>query len=129
MMLLYQIVDDLDAGRKSVAENWSPAMTAEGRHVKLARDIEARLRRFWKTFAPFGPPPFRAPYGSEAPFDHALVEAARAEVGFKGRGDLKGSLKRILESDDAFSLFPVEAHSELQRIRHLLVQVVEEGLE
>jgi hypothetical protein len=128
-MLLWQIVDNLDSERSSVADRWSPPMTAAGRHIMIAREIEARLRALWATFSPSAPPPFRAPYPDENLADHALSEAvARSDAKYNRRNRLKFSLKQIVESEDAFALFPVEAHDELRRLRNLLAQVVEESL-
>ena len=129
MGLLWQIVDDLDAHQVKVAEAWSPPMTAEGRHVQVAREIEARLRALWEAFVSSAPPPFRRPYAAEDPLEHAQSEAAaRSEATFNRRRKLKASLRRIVESDDAFDLFPLEAHDELRQLQHLLAQIVEEQL-
>ena len=105
MMLLCMIVDSLPAGRGSVVNNWSPPMTASGRHVKVAHELERTLRGVWKELDSDPRPGYRPP-----------------------RSRFQAALRRIMESDDALELFPEGAREQLLRARVLLERVVEEGL-
>src|SRR5450755_1261669 len=80
--LLGMIVDGLDTERRNLAEGWSPPMTADGRHMEIARDIEKWLHAVWQTRELDTRPGYRPP-----------------------RSQYQATLKRILESDDAFGLF------------------------
>ena len=106
VMLLHLIVADLGARKpRSVADNWSPRMTAEGRHVTVARELERTLRAAWRTLETNDRAGYRPP-----------LSQFRASLGW------------LRESDHAFDLFPKAAHAKLRQARELLSQVVEAGL-
>jgi len=126
-LLLMMIIWEIEMPGKSVAEIWAPPMTADGRQLKLALDLEAVLRDIWNRYIPPKPPPFRMPGPIDDPVEHRRLENARADVMLESRSRYRHALEQLLDSDGVFRVFPEAAHPDLRRARALLADITGEG--
>ena len=128
-MLMYLVIASIDDRLEgTLAEVWHPPMTADGREMRAALEIEKVVRELCGDFLPKKPPPFRPPGPHDDPIEHTRLQNARVATYAELRQPLLGALLMIEESDAAFTVFPKEAHERLRRIRTLLSEIGSEGM-
>jgi hypothetical protein len=125
--LIAMTLDHAYSPLRGEPRQWSPQAPIDYPELTLAREIDVLFRELFARYAPSRAPAFAqpvpgVPYPEQVSLENAAVDQALSE-----RARFVRALVALPESDAIFSLTPPEAHSELQRLRTLILSVPSEA--